>query len=138
MKKKEVLNSIVTLASMTAGAMGSRVVADVIPIENTTIKRGVLVLGGIAGASSLDRKTTMRKIGQDAAISVAVTQAGYLLKDWIGEGLKDNKLLAPALGNPSKDYALLDSGTFLSSYTGGNFDFIPESSSYSDVRDFAG
>ena len=138
MKKKEFVNSLVSLASMTVGAMGSRIAADAIPMQNSTIKRGLLVLGGIAGASSLDRKTTMRKIGQDAAISMAVTQTGYLLRDWLGDSFKDNKLLSPALGNPLEDYAVLDSSNFLSSYTGANYDFISEDIGYEEVQDFAG
>ena len=138
MKKKEFVNSLVSLASMTVGAMGSRIAADAIPMQNNTIKRGLLVLGGIAGASSLDRKTTMRKIGQDAAISMAVTQTGYLLRDWLGDSFKDNKLLSPALGSPLEDYAVLDSSNFLSSYKGANYDFISEDIGYEEVQDFAG
>lgn len=132
MKKKKFVNSLVTLASMSVGAMGSRVLAEQIPVSNMTAKRWGLLVGGIAGASALDRKSTLRRIGQDAAISVALTQAGYLLKDLLGSKIKEGSFFSGALGNPNALYPELDSTNFLSSYT-PNYDFISE-----DVQEFAG
>ncbi|TCP22395.1 hypothetical protein EV195_11244 [Tenacibaculum skagerrakense] len=137
MKKEKVVNSLVSLASLTAGAAGSRLAVEHLPVKNTSLKRWGLVLGGIAGASVLDRKSRGRKIGQDIAISVAVTQAGYLLKDWLGDKFKDNKIMAQALGNPTSSYMGLDSSDFLASYTRPNYDFIAEDVAYEDVQEFA-
>ncbi|WP_299833763.1 hypothetical protein [uncultured Tenacibaculum sp.] len=126
------------MASLTVGAVGSRLAVEHVPIENTSLKRWGLILGGIAGASVLDRKSTGRKIGQDISISVAATQAGYLLKDWLGDKLKDNKVMAQALGSPYDEYMGLDSTNFLSSYTSQNYDFVAEDVVYEEVQDFAG
>ncbi len=135
MTKQALENTTVTLASMTVGAMASRIIADKLPIKNQKLKRGVLILAGILGASSLDRKTTGKKVAQDMAISVAVTQSGHLLKEVLDSKLKDNKLLSPALGNPIIDYdnSLLDSSEFLSNYT-PNYDHISEQVSYQEVE----
>ncbi len=138
MKKEQFVSSLVSLASLTVGTVSSRLAVEHIPIENTSLKRWGLVFGGIAGASALDRKSTGRKIGQDIAISIAVTQAGYLLKDWLGDKVKDNKILAQALGNPMDEYMGLDSTNFLSSYTSPNYDFISEDVVYEEVQEFAG
>ncbi len=138
MKKEEFLSTLVSVASMTVGAMGSKIAADMIPIENTTVRSGLLVLGGIAGASMLDRKSTVRKIGQDVAISMAVTQTGELIKAWVGDRMKDNKFLAPALASPMDSYMDLDSTNFLSSYGSTNYDFISEDVAYEPLQEFAG
>lgn len=138
MKKEQIKNSLVSLASLTVGAMGSRLAVEHLPLENTSLKRWGLVLGGIAGASVLNRKSTSKKIGQDIAISMAVTQAGYLLKDWLGDKVKDNKIISQALGNPFDQYTGLDSTSFLSSYTSPNYDFIAEDVTYEEVQEFAG
>ncbi len=138
MKKEQLISSLVSVASLTVGAVGSRLAVEHVPIKNTSLKRWGLVVGGIAGAATLNRKTTGKKIAQDIAISTAVTQAGYLLKDWLGDKLKDSKVMAQALGNPYDDYVGLDSTNFLSSYTHPNYDFIADDISYEEVGEFAG
>lgn len=130
MTKKGLEKSVVTLASMTAGAMVSRIVAEKLPIKKTKLKRGVLIVAGIVGASALDQKTTGRKIGQDMAISVAVTQTGYLLKELLDDKLKDNKLLHPALGNP-----MYDGTSFLSSYT-GDYGYDYQEEPFGEINEF--
>lgn len=139
MTKKGLENTAVSLVSMTAGAMASRIVADKLPLKNSKLKRGALILAGVLGASALDRKNTGRKIGQDMAISVAVTQTGHLLKEVLEEKLKNNKTLAPALGSPMGDWdnpIVLDSTNFLSGYT-PNYDGISEDIIFEDVQEFA-
>jgi len=138
MKKEEFVNSLVSLASLTAGTISSRLAVEYLPIDSTPLKRWGLVVGGIAGASILDRKTTLKRVGKDASIAMAVTQAGYLLKDWLGDKMKDNKVVAQALGNPIDQYMGLDSTGFLSSYTRPNYDLISEDIPYVEVQEFAG
>lgn len=140
MTKKGFENSVVSLASMTAGAMGSRIIADKLPIKNKKLARGILIATGIIGASALDRSSTGRKIGQDMALSMAVTQTGHLIKDVMEARLKENQKLHPALGNPYEDIdapMLLDSSDFLSSYT-PNYDTISEDVHFEEVEEFAG
>ncbi len=100
MKKESIKNTVVTTASMIAGAMGSRIIADKLPLENTKLARGILILGGIVAAASLDRKSTGKKIAQDAAISMAVTQTGYLLKEQFEGKLKDGNVMKTGMGSP--------------------------------------
>lgn len=137
MKKEEFVKSLASLASVTVGAVGSRLAFQHVPIKSTALKRWGLVLGGIAGASMLDRKSTGRRIGQDIAVSVAATQAGYLLKDWLGDTIKDNKIMAQALGSPIYEYMDLDSTEFLSSYTSPDYNGI-EDIDFEEVQEFAG
>lgn len=139
MTKKGVENSAVSVASMTAGAMASRIIADKLPIKNKHLKRGLLIATGILGASALDRKSTGRKIGQDMAISMAVTQTGHLIKEVVQGRLKEDQTLHPALGNPLDDFnePMLDSSNFLASYT-PNYDAIAEDVLFEDVEEFAG
>jgi len=140
MTKQAIENSVVTLASMTTGAMLSRVVANKLPIDNTKIRRGAVILAGILGASYLDRSSTGKAIVQDMAMASAVTQTGYLVKDFLGDTLKDNKLLYPALGSPMDDFLdepfELDSTDFLSSYLEPNYDFISEETDFEVIEEF--
>ncbi|SED21869.1 hypothetical protein SAMN04489761_4662 [Tenacibaculum sp. MAR_2009_124] len=112
MTKEGIENSVVSLASMTAGAMASRIIADKLPIKNQKVKRGLLILGGIAAAASLDRKTTGKKVAQDAAISVAVTQTGYLLKEAFEGKLKDGGIADIGMGTP----VFFDDSSYLTPY----------------------
>ncbi|WP_408040240.1 hypothetical protein [Tenacibaculum amylolyticum] len=122
---------------MTAGAMLSRLAVEHLPLKNTKLKRGALIAVGVLGAAALDRKTTGRKIGQEIAIATAVTQTGHLLKELLDERLKDSKMHA-ALGSPMYNYdmELLDSSSFLSSYT-PNYDFISEDIPHENIQEFA-
>ncbi|CAM1343764.1 hypothetical protein [Tenacibaculum amylolyticum] len=138
MKLNKIIETGETLASMTAGAMLSRLAVEQLTfIKNTKFKRGALIAAGILGAAALDRKTTGRKIGQEIAIATAVTQTGHLLKELLDERLKDSKMHA-ALGSPMYNYdtELLDSSSFLSSYT-PNYDFISEDIPHESVAEFA-
>lgn len=140
MTQQALESSVVTLASMSAGAILSRIVANKLPIENTKIRRGTIILAGILGASYLDRKTTGKAIAQDMAMATAVTQAGYLVKEVLGDTLKDNKLLYPALGSPIDNFIdapfELDSSDFLSSYLEPNYDFISEDTDFEVLQEF--
>lgn len=140
MTKKGLENSVVSLASMTAGAMGSRIIADKLPMKNKKLVRGLLIATGVLGASALDRSSTGRKIGQDMALSMAVTQTGHLIKEVVQGRLKENQTPHPALGNPLDEFnepMLLDSSNFLSSYT-PNYDAISEDVFFEEVEEFAG
>lgn len=100
MKTEKLEETVVSITSMTVGAIGSRIVADKLPIDNSKIKRGLLIVGGILAAAHLDRKTTGGRVGQDMAVSVAVTQTGYLLKDLFVEKIKDDSIFKTGLGKP--------------------------------------
>ncbi|MGG8495955.1 hypothetical protein ACQY1Q_06040 [Tenacibaculum sp. TC6] len=113
MTKEGIENSIVSVASMTAGAIGSRIIADKLPIKNNKLKRGLLIAGSIIAAASLDRKTTGRKVGQDMAVSMATTQTGYLLKEMFEEKLQEDSLFKTGLGNPVYiDYSSFEQPVF--------------------------
>lgn len=140
MTKKDLENSVVSLASMTAGAMASRIIADKLPIKDKKLKRGLLIATGILSASSLDRKSTGKKIGQDMAISIAVTQTGELIKEIVQSKLKKDEPLPIALGYPIdslNEPMLLDSEEFLGNYTSLNYDSIAEDI-IEDSEEFAG
>ncbi len=104
MKKKEIQNSLIKTTALTVGAATSRIVADKVPIKNTHLKRGILVLTGAIGAAMLDRSSSSKAFVQDMASGVAATQAAYWIKDAIGEKMKDNDLVSSALGNPVGTY----------------------------------
>ncbi|KAF9659303.1 hypothetical protein HBA12_03385 [Tenacibaculum mesophilum] len=139
MRKESIENSVVSLLSMSAGAMLSRVTAKKLPMQNTKLKKGMLALAGVVGAAYLDRKTTGKSIAQDMAMGTAVTQTGELVKELLDEKLQKSPLLHSALGSPYDNWNepfALDSTDFLSSYTSPNYDGISEDISYETVEDF--
>ncbi|CAA0177213.1 conserved hypothetical protein [Tenacibaculum maritimum] len=139
MTKESIEKSVVTLASMSAGAMLSRIAAGKLPIQNTKLKRGALALAGLVGAAYLDRKTTGKAIAQDMAMATALTQSGYLVKELLDEKLKGNPVLHSALGSPYDNWNEpfeLDSTDFLASYISPNYDTISEDIPYEEIEDF--
>ncbi|CAL2104618.1 hypothetical protein [Tenacibaculum sp. 190130A14a] len=104
MKKKAIKDSLQRTVALTVGSAGSRIVADKLPVKNMHLKRGGLVLLGAVGAALLDRSTTGKAIVQDLALGTAATQAGYWIKEAVGENMKDNALVSTALGTPIGDY----------------------------------
>ncbi|MDO5106484.1 hypothetical protein [Capnocytophaga sp.] len=93
-------------AGAVTGAMVSRVLYDKIPLKDkeegkTTmakVKRGLLAAAGIVGAAMIDSKETTGKAIQGAAVGMAATQIGYLLKEVIE--VKEDGIFKTALGNP--------------------------------------
>ena len=104
MKRKNIEQTAVSLASMTGGAMVSRLVADKLPIKDSKLKRGALIVASFLAAAALDRKTTGKAVVQDMAISSAVTQTGYLIKEVVADKMQEDSIFKPALGNPGSYY----------------------------------
>ncbi|CAL2095528.1 conserved protein of unknown function [Tenacibaculum sp. 190524A02b] len=108
-KKKGFEETVISLGAMTAGAMGSRLIYEKMPfVKNGKMKRGILIATGLIGAAYLDRSSTINKVGQDALISIAATQTGHLLKDFLEDRWKDNPTLLPMLGNPLWDEPIVE------------------------------
>lgn len=104
MKKKAIKESLLTSVGLTTGAIGSRVVADKLPIKNSHLKRGGLVLAGVVAAAAVGRKTASKAFVQDMALGTAVTQLGYWIKDTVSDKMNENSLMKTALGSPVGDY----------------------------------
>lgn len=104
MKKKAIKESLLTSVGLTTGALGSRVVADKLPIKNVHLKRGGLVLAGVIGAAAVGRKTPSKAFVQDVALGTAVTQLGYWIKDAVSGKVKDSSIFNTALGSPIGDH----------------------------------
>ncbi|CAM1355861.1 hypothetical protein [Tenacibaculum halocynthiae] len=139
MTKQELKNTLLSSFSMTTGGMASRVIAEKLPIKNNHLKRGSLVLVGLLGASVLDRKSLGKSVVKDMALGTVVTQAGYWIKEALGENVKEGGLFKTALGSPSGDWdnpIHLGNQQFLSGY-----DFIPdqyvEDISFEPVEEFS-
>lgn len=115
MKTENLKNTGISLISLTAGAVISRMVEQVIPenklnaqgqVESKgldpTIKRVVLIGAGLIGATIIDRSTLVRASVQDASLGLATTQLGYLIKESFSDKIKNEKF-KKALGSPDTD-----------------------------------
>lgn len=100
MKKKNITDSLVRTVSIAAGAAGSNIAAEHLPIKNNYLKRGSLILAGLLGAAYAGRKSTSKAFAQDLATGVAATQAFAMIKEGLSEKTKENKLVKSALGSP--------------------------------------
>lgn len=97
MKKKNITDSLVRTVSIAAGAAGSNVAAEHLPIKNNYLKRGSLVVAGLLGAAFVERKSTSKALVQDLSLGVATTQALAM----ISEAIKEKK---ESLGSPGSFY----------------------------------
>lgn len=99
MKTENVTKTAVKVVGNVVGAMGSRILADQIPLDDSRIKYGVLSLGLIVGALFLDSEDSIQCFAQDACIGGAATQLGSLVKELVAptEGM-----LKTALGTPNR------------------------------------
>ncbi|MFJ1431345.1 hypothetical protein ACILE2_11185 [Capnocytophaga canimorsus] len=94
-----------------AGAMGSRVLADKIPLKNSKLKRGLLAVVGVVGAAMINGKDNAGKALQGAAAGVAATQVSDLIKDILKSKLKEGEepksLLHKAVGMGTPDNPII-------------------------------
>ncbi|MFK8297354.1 hypothetical protein ACI76O_05420 [Capnocytophaga cynodegmi] len=89
-----------------AGAMGSRVLADKIPLKNSKLKRGLLAVVGVVGAAMINGKDNAGKALQGAAAGMAATQLGELVKEMVNP---QEGILKTALGTPENPIIILPS-----------------------------
>ncbi|CEN34910.1 hypothetical protein [Capnocytophaga cynodegmi] len=89
-----------------AGAMGSRVLADKIPLKNSKLKRGLLAIVGVVGAAMINGKDNAGKALQGAAAGMAATQLGELVKEMVNP---QEGILKTALGTPENPIIILPS-----------------------------
>lgn len=118
MKTENLTQSLISVTGTVLGAGTSRIIADKIPIKKTKLKHALLAGVAITGACFLDRKEATSAFVQDVAIGVAATQVTSLVKELMGDKLKEG-ILKTGLGNYTEEYEPVN---FLAY---NNYDFIP-------------
>ncbi len=139
MTKQELKNTLLSSFSMTTGGMASRVIAEKLPIKNNHLKRGSLVVAGLIGASVLNRKSLGKSVVKDMALGTVVTQAGYWIKEALGDTVKEDGLFKTALGSPSGDWdnpIYVSNDQFLAGYDSMSNQYV-EDIAFETVEEFS-
>jgi len=80
---KSLAGVLETGAGVIVGAKLSKGISEIIPLENKSISKGIVIATGILAASAITGNDTFAKLAKNAAIGMAAQQGGELIDELV-------------------------------------------------------
>lgn len=111
LKGDKVTSTLGQTVGVIGGAMASKGVAGILPIQNKTIAKGVIALAGVAIATMVDGSDTAAKAVRSIGLGMAVQQGNEIISDAVKPALpaptnKVTQFLHDAVGGGSAPSAM--------------------------------